>query len=98
MAQVAWSERAISDLETIHRFIAQDSPAAADLIVDRLRIATRQLADFPGSGRLVPEASDRGVRELIDSPYRVVYRVREATVEIVTVLHGARQVSPADTQ
>jgi toxin ParE1/3/4 len=49
-----------------------------------------QLQQFPESGRIVPE-DKRGIyREIIVGNYRVVYRVDEDTVTIVTLIHGAR--------
>ena len=45
---------------------------------------------FPESGRKVPERDDPEIREVIESPYRVVYRVRAGTVEIATVFRASR--------
>lgn len=54
----------------------------------------RHLADFPQSGRVVPEFNDPGIREVIRRPCRIVYRVkaREQTVEIARVWHAARGI------
>jgi plasmid stabilization system protein ParE len=53
-----------------------------------------QLADFPESGRVVPEFDDPNIREVIRRPCRIVYRVksREQTVEIVRIWHAARGI------
>ena len=41
MAQVTWSEQSVSDLEEIYRFIARDAQAAAEIMIERIRDATR---------------------------------------------------------
>jgi toxin ParE1/3/4 len=51
------------------------------------------LADFPGSGRVVPEIGRMEIRELILGDYRIVYRHHVGRVEILTVFHGARLLS-----
>ena len=96
MAEVIWSERAAIDLEAIHRFIARDSQAAADLTIERIRASTRRLIAFPESGRPVPEAPDQEVREVIVRPYRLIYGRRDTDVYVVTVLHSARQLLPGE--
>jgi addiction module RelE/StbE family toxin len=96
VAQVVWSEQAVQDLEEIYRFIARDSPAAAEITIERIRDATRQLLIFPQSGRAVPEVPTTLVRELIVPPFRVIYRIEGQSVGVITVLHGARQVQPEE--
>lgn len=59
----------------------------------------RALARFPDRGRMVPETQREDVREIIVSPYRVIYRRRDDCVEIVAIRHQARafderEVSP----
>ncbi|HLU48786.1 MAG TPA: type II toxin-antitoxin system RelE/ParE family toxin, partial [Planctomycetota bacterium] len=47
---------------------------------------------FPRSGRVVPEVGHRSLREIIDPPYRIVYRVAsDDTVEVVTVFRTSRR-------
>jgi plasmid stabilization system protein ParE len=53
--QILWSPQAIRDVESIRAFIAQDSPAYAELIAERLVSAIERLQEFPESGRIVPE-------------------------------------------
>ena len=85
-----WSPRSIHDLESIHEHIAQDSPLYATLVVQRLVRAPERLLDFPESGRVVPERGQSELREVIVRPYRMVYRVRSDSIEIVTVFHASR--------
>lgn len=55
-----------------------------------------QLVDFPNLGRIVPELPHGELRELIEKQYRIVYRVREKSVEIATVFEGYREFPMGD--
>ena len=90
MTQIIWSPRSLRDVEAIRDYIAQDSPRVADLVVARIIRTVERLKTFPESGRKVPERNDPGIREVIEPPYRVVYRLREGDVEIVTVFRASR--------
>jgi addiction module RelE/StbE family toxin len=88
---VFWTARAQADLAAIHAFIEADSPHFANVVIGRLIRAVDRLIDFPQSGRSVPEYSDGAIREVILSPYRIVYRIVDSyTVHVVTVHHAAR--------
>ena len=56
----------------------------------------QKLKDFPQSGRMVPEAEDPVIREVILGNYRIVYRTHKELVEILTIYHGARLLNPRD--
>lgn len=75
-------------------YVAQHSPRYAQGLVDRITRKTEQLAQFPQLGAEVPEYEDESIRELLEHPYRIIYRVREDRVEILSVVHGARQLPP----
>jgi toxin ParE1/3/4 len=91
--KVIWSETAIRDLETAHAYLEQHSSWYALRIINRLVAAADVLGDFPEMGRSVPERSDNVYRELIHSPYRIIYRA-ENQVHIVAVIHSARGELP----
>jgi plasmid stabilization system protein ParE len=52
------------------------------------------LAEFPDSGRIVPEMNDPDFREIFLAKYRLVCRLRSGDVQILTAHHGARELSP----
>ncbi|RYE58235.1 MAG: type II toxin-antitoxin system RelE/ParE family toxin [Hyphomicrobiales bacterium] len=88
--RVVWTPAALSDLDEIQDYIAQDSPAAAYWVMLELTTRTRtNLADYPLMGRIGRAA---GTRELVfpDLPYIVAYRVTEK-VEVLAVVHMARE-------
>ena len=88
---VTWSREAGENLAEIEEFIARDSPERAVRFVDALiDHAEAILTDNPGSGRTVPEIGNPDFRELIYRGYRIVYRLRGETSEILTVFEGHR--------
>lgn len=91
--RVRWLVRALHDLEDIADYIAQDNPAAALRMVDRVEECAAGLADHPERGRT---GRVHGTRELVvtDTPYLVVYRLSASTVDVLRVLHGAQQWPP----
>lgn len=92
MPRICWSLTAESDLGAIEEFIAKDSVLHAVDFIDRLVESVEKLATFPHVGRIVPEFDDEKIRELIFRNYRVVYLVEGDTVQIVRVVHGARDL------
>ena len=98
MAEVRWTQQAAEDLESIAEFIAEDSPHYARLFVINILQAINRLIDFPRSGRIVPEVNDPVIREIILGNYRIVYRIRDEIVEILTVYHGVRLLDPSRLQ
>jgi plasmid stabilization system protein ParE len=90
MRRIVWTRRAIEDTQAIKTFIAQDSPRSANLVVERRFAAIEHLPTFPESGRIVPELQEPAVREIIRPPYRIVYRVRQEEIHIITVHHASR--------
>jgi len=89
--RVNWTETAIEHLSGIHEYVAQNSPAYARRIVDRLTRRSQQIAQFPYSGRAVPELDLPQVREVIEGPYRIIYRIRPDQIDVLAVVHGAQQ-------
>ncbi len=53
-----------------------------------------QLAEYPWSGRVVREFDDPNIREIIEHPYRVIYRVRGERIDVLAVVHCARLLPP----
>ncbi len=90
--EVAWSPRAIQDVDAIASYIAADSIAYASTVVRKILEVTRNLNRFPLAGRIVPELDDKAIREHIVYSYRVIYRVEEKKITVVAVIHGKRML------
>ena len=83
-----WIETARQDLQTIRRYIAADNPTAAKRWVNGLRERTRNTLYSPLAGRKVPEFLRDDIRELIEGNYRIVYKIFEDRLVILTVFEG----------
>ena len=92
--RVAWSPKAVDELESIAEYIAADSSAYSAAVVTAILNATRNLSRFPFAGRVVPEVGDDTLREWFVYSYRVIYRVENDRVTIATIVHGKRLLSP----
>jgi toxin ParE1/3/4 len=90
MAEIRWTDQALDDLDAACEYIARDAPRSADELAARVTRSIARLADFPRSGRMVPERGRDDIREVIVGNYRIIYRLRGDLVEIVTIHHGAR--------
>jgi toxin ParE1/3/4 len=85
-----WTDRAKRDLAQIGDYISQDNPAAAARWVDALLALAERAASLPLSGRRVPEIGRDDVRELLLRNYRLVYRVLDKAIDVLTVFEGHR--------
>ena len=88
--QIEWTPLAESEARQIHRYIAEDSIGAADRQLDLLFESIQSLSRFPGKGRT---GRVHGTRELVvpGTPYIVVYRLVDTTIQILSIIHGARR-------
>jgi plasmid stabilization system protein ParE len=87
--KIVWSPLALERVEDTARYIAEDNPDSAVRWVDDLFATVDRLADFPKSGRIVPEVGSPRIRELIFGTYRVVYSVKDE-VDILTVRRSSQ--------
>ena len=96
MRVVLWTQQARADLAAIRAFVSQDSPHYASVIISRLISATDRLILFPESGRAVPEHENPLVREVVQPPYRIVYRLVGVDQIHVLTVHHASQSFPTE--
>lgn len=94
MAEIAWSEPALADLEAIADYIALENPAAAAALVKRVFAHVEQLAAHPASGSRLPELQRSRYRQLIEPPCRVIYRHDDEAVVVLAVLRTERLLRP----
>ncbi|SRR6266404_9893626 len=92
MARLLVREQAWSDLEELGAFIAKDNPAAANEVVRQLRRSLELLARMPQLGRVVKRIKTTEELRMWLSPAFRNYRELPDGVEIVRVLHGARDI------
>ena len=86
--KIIWTQEALDRLTATEDYISKDSPERASKFIDQLIELTFPLSDQPHLGRTVPEIANPNVRELIFKKYRIVYRLYEERIEILTVFEG----------
>jgi len=90
------TQNAENDLDEIILYIAQDNTQTALKILDRLQKKIYSLENYPERGRRVPELLDKNIkdyRELIETPWRIIYKIDNNDVYILRVIDGRRNVS-----
>ena len=88
--KITWTKRASYDLRSLRAYIAQDNPKAAQSVARRILESVERLEDYPASGR---RGRLPNTRELVipGTPFIIPYRIRDGIVEILAVMHAARQ-------
>jgi toxin ParE1/3/4 len=92
MLKLVTSRLARSDAASILRWIAKDNPRAAKRMLVRITAGLERLSDFPDLGVARDDLAE-GVRAFVEHPYLIIYRHQEDRVEILRILHGARDLS-----
>jgi toxin ParE1/3/4 len=95
MAEIIWTEPALSDLDAIADYIALDKPEAARRLVQRVFTHVEQLATHPKSGSVPPELRGSRYRQIVEPPCRVFYRYDGERVFILHVIRGERPLRPS---
>lgn len=90
--RIHWTNNAIAHLVNIYEYIANDSPVYAKRMVDKITRRSEQIAAFPASGCTVDEYASDDIREIIESPYRIIYRVKRDQIDVLAVMHCARML------
>ena len=85
--EILWTPRAKERLKGIFEYIVQDNPAIARDWVLVIRNRVDSIGDHPHIGRVVPEYDHPKVREVIHGDYRIIYRLANERIEILTVRH-----------
>ena len=96
--KIEWTQPALSDLENIRDYISRDSEYYAARFIEKIIEAVENLENLPKIGRSVPEAEDENIREILLHNYRIMYRVETDRVLVLTIIHGARDLSQRRTK
>ena len=85
---VRWTPTALRDLDSLHAYIGNDNPAAADAAIGRILAGIEALSQHPEMGGIGRVSA---TRELVLPPMVVAYRLRRGALEILAIIHGARR-------
>lgn len=91
--QIIWSPEALIQLDDLVRFISTDNPAAAEKMGNAIIEKIFLLRQFPRIGKKFLKMNRDDVREILVSPYRIIYQIHESKkgISVSTIWHGARQ-------
>ncbi len=92
---VIWADVAEKDLIGIIEYISEESPQNALKILKKIRQKAHDLYVLPEKGRVVPELQDQGIvqyRELIITPWRLIYRISGRKIYILSIIDSRRNV------
>jgi plasmid stabilization system protein ParE len=93
--KVLWAGSAVQDLESIIAYIGKDSPANARKTLLKIKKTVSELCSFPQRGRFTPELQTQGIllyRELVVAPWRIMYRVSDNTVLVLSVFDSRQNI------
>lgn len=85
-------------MSSIYNYLSQNSPQYAQRFVERLIRRSEQIANFPLSGRIVPEFETKQIREIIEGSYRIIYYLKSDKIDILAVLHGSQNIESIDNK
>lgn len=93
--KIIWSPLAVDRASEIAEYISLDNPTAASKWVEDVFEKVLILDSSPKMGRMVPEISRKEIREIIFGNYRIIYRIEEINISILTIRH-TKQILPID--
>ena len=81
-------------LRAVQAYIARRSPRYADAMIQRIVDRSELLSQYPMIGAVVAEYDDEQLRELLEGPFRIIYRNLPDQVDVIAVIHAARMMPP----
>jgi toxin ParE1/3/4 len=94
--RLRWTEQAVDQLGAIAEYVSRSSPVYAEQLVQRIVSRLDQVVVFPASGSAVPEAASAEVRQVLEWPYRIIYRPRHDAIEVLAIVHGRRDLRESE--
>jgi len=91
--KIVWTDPAVNDLDGIQSYLTPDSTRYASILIEKIILATENLKLFPLMGRIVPEVAEIAIREIFVHHYRIIYRTNDDLIEILAIIHQARDLS-----
>lgn len=95
MAEVIWTDPALSDLNAIADYIALDNPDAAKIFVRNVFRHVGQFADHPQNGSKPQELKGWRYRQIVEPPCRIFYREEGSRGFILHMMRGERLLQPS---
>lgn len=93
--ELIWTKPALDDFDEIISYIAKDSVDVAVKQYERIKDISLEIGKFPKQGRIIPELQNENIikfREIIVTPWRMMYRIEENRILILAILDGRRNI------
>jgi len=93
--EIIWARAAEQDLKKIIDYIAEDNPGNALKTFRKIQEKVSKLYTMPERCRIIPELREQGImqyRELIVDPWRIVFRISNTKVYVLSVLDSRRNI------
>ena len=91
LRRVSFATSAVADLEEMRAWYREQGvPEVGERLLREVLAHVETLAEFPESGRVVPELGSSQLREIVHSPFRIVYRLDDDRVRVVRVWRSER--------
>jgi toxin ParE1/3/4 len=91
---IGWSSEARRSLRAIRRYIAEDSEFYAARMVGRIIDRVERASLEPKQGHPVHEYPEEPLKEVHESPYRIIYRFSDSEFWVVTIVHFKERLDP----
>jgi plasmid stabilization system protein ParE len=89
---IVWSAEARKALRSIRKFIVQDSEFYAARTIARIIERVERAAESPNQGHPVHEYPEESLKEVHESPYRIIYAFTETEFRVVTIVHFKQEL------
>lgn len=96
--KIIWSPLAIAQVRENAEYIALDKPAAAEKWVDNVFESVNVLANFPESGRVVPEIDRKEIREIVKGNFRIIYKIKDDHIFVLVVKRYRQLLNPIEIE
>lgn len=94
---IVWSPTARNNIHEILEYISKDNPNAALTLIDEFEEKVEKLKNHPETGRIIREAKNKNIRELVvHKHYGVIYEINPDVIEILTVRHFRQDFSDSE--
>jgi toxin ParE1/3/4 len=93
--RIIWSPLAVERISEISDYLAEDNPDAAITWVESIFKIIERFIDYPEMGCVVPELDKPNTREIIHGNYRIIYKILQENIHILTVRY-LKQILPTE--
>lgn len=91
LINIIWSERAVKNLKSIEKYIAENSTNQSKIVVNEIINCVEKLRLLPYMGSMVQELNDIKFRQLIKYSYRIIYTIQNDQVQVITIIHSKQE-------